>query len=92
MTHGPRIPGKRLLHSPGPTRLPDEVLQAMSRQPVGASRGRALLDAGAKTAQGAVAALGADSTATALISMTRPETPPREAAPMAVQAGKLRVR
>ena len=23
----PRIPGQRLLHSPGPTRLPDEVLQ-----------------------------------------------------------------
>jgi alanine-glyoxylate transaminase/serine-glyoxylate transaminase/serine-pyruvate transaminase len=30
----PRIPGQRLLHSPGPTRLPDEVLQAMSRQPM----------------------------------------------------------
>ena len=30
----PRIPGQRLLHSPGPTRLPDEVLHAMSRQPV----------------------------------------------------------
>jgi alanine-glyoxylate transaminase / serine-glyoxylate transaminase / serine-pyruvate transaminase len=29
-----RIPGHRFLHSPGPTRLPDEVLQAMSRQPV----------------------------------------------------------
>ena len=30
----PRIPGQRLLHSPGPTRLPDEVLHAMSRQPM----------------------------------------------------------
>lgn len=30
----PRLPGQRLLHSPGPTRLPDEVLQAMSRQPM----------------------------------------------------------
>ncbi len=28
-----RIPGQRLLHSPGPTRLPDAVLHAMSRQP-----------------------------------------------------------
>ena len=30
----PRIPGHRFLHSPGPTRLPDEVLHAMSRQPM----------------------------------------------------------
>ena len=30
----PRIPGQRALHSPGPTRLPDEVLHAMSRQPM----------------------------------------------------------
>jgi alanine-glyoxylate transaminase / serine-glyoxylate transaminase / serine-pyruvate transaminase len=29
-----RIPGQRFLHSPGPTRLPDEVLHAMSRQPM----------------------------------------------------------
>jgi alanine-glyoxylate transaminase / serine-glyoxylate transaminase / serine-pyruvate transaminase len=29
----PRIPGIRLLHAPGPTRVPDEVLHAMSRQP-----------------------------------------------------------
>jgi alanine-glyoxylate transaminase/serine-glyoxylate transaminase/serine-pyruvate transaminase len=28
-----RIPGLRLLHSPGPTRVPDEVLHAMARQP-----------------------------------------------------------
>jgi alanine-glyoxylate transaminase/serine-glyoxylate transaminase/serine-pyruvate transaminase len=28
-----RIPGTRFLHSPGPTRLPDEVLDAMHRQP-----------------------------------------------------------
>ena len=28
-----RIPGLRLLHSPGPTRVPDEVLAAMMRQP-----------------------------------------------------------
>ena len=30
----PRIPGHRFLHSPGPTRIPDEVLHAMSRQPM----------------------------------------------------------
>lgn len=30
----PRVPGHRFLHSPGPTRLPDAVLQAMSRQPM----------------------------------------------------------
>src|SRR3954471_13803000 len=30
---GVRIPGLRLLHSPGPTRVPDEVIAAMSRQP-----------------------------------------------------------
>ncbi|WP_395701082.1 pyridoxal-phosphate-dependent aminotransferase family protein [Aquabacterium sp.] len=29
----PRIPGRRLLHSPGPTPVPDEVLHAMLRQP-----------------------------------------------------------
>ena len=29
-----RVPGRRLLHSPGPTPLPDEVLHAMSRQPM----------------------------------------------------------
>jgi alanine-glyoxylate transaminase/serine-glyoxylate transaminase/serine-pyruvate transaminase len=29
-----RIPGMRLLHSPGPTRVPDEVVSAMARQPV----------------------------------------------------------
>ncbi|MGE0796887.1 MAG: alanine--glyoxylate aminotransferase family protein [Lautropia sp.] len=28
-----RIPGSRLLHAPGPTHLPDEVLDAMHRQP-----------------------------------------------------------
>lgn len=28
-----RIPGQRLLHSPGPTRVPDEVRDAMARQP-----------------------------------------------------------
>jgi alanine-glyoxylate transaminase/serine-glyoxylate transaminase/serine-pyruvate transaminase len=28
-----RIPGVRLLHSPGPTRVPDEVVNAMARQP-----------------------------------------------------------
>jgi len=33
MTHT-RIPGRRLLHSPGPTPLPDEVLHAMSVQPM----------------------------------------------------------
>ena len=30
----PRIPGHRLLHSPGPTHVPDEVLGAMHRQPM----------------------------------------------------------
>jgi len=34
MNPSPRIPGQRALHSPGPTRLPDEVLHAMSRQPL----------------------------------------------------------
>jgi alanine-glyoxylate transaminase/serine-glyoxylate transaminase/serine-pyruvate transaminase len=29
----PRIPGVRLLHSPGPTHVPDAVVHAMSRQP-----------------------------------------------------------
>lgn len=29
-----RLPGHRLLHSPGPTRLPDEVLHALTRQPM----------------------------------------------------------
>jgi alanine-glyoxylate transaminase/serine-glyoxylate transaminase/serine-pyruvate transaminase len=33
MTTRPRIPGVRLLHSPGPTRVPEEVLAAMLRQP-----------------------------------------------------------
>ncbi|MGH8798265.1 MAG: pyridoxal-phosphate-dependent aminotransferase family protein [Caldimonas sp.] len=28
-----RIPGRRLLHSPGPTHVPDEVVNAMARQP-----------------------------------------------------------
>ena len=34
MTTTPRIPGVRLLHSPGPTRVPDEVVNAMARQPI----------------------------------------------------------
>src|SRR5437868_6406624 len=29
-----RIPGRRFLHAPGPTPVPDEVLQAMSNQPM----------------------------------------------------------
>lgn len=29
-----RLPGHRFLHSPGPTRVPDEVIHAMSRQPL----------------------------------------------------------
>lgn len=33
MSHS-RIPGRRLLHSPGPTPVPDEVLHAMSVQPM----------------------------------------------------------
>ncbi|HEX7607034.1 MAG TPA: aminotransferase class V-fold PLP-dependent enzyme [Usitatibacter sp.] len=39
MTHpdessSPRIPGERFLHSPGPTHIPAEVLNAMHRQPM----------------------------------------------------------
>ncbi|WP_341908869.1 aminotransferase class V-fold PLP-dependent enzyme [Polaromonas sp. YR568] len=34
MNPAPRIPGHRFLHSPGPTRIPDEVLDAMHRQPM----------------------------------------------------------
>ncbi len=34
MTPETRIPGRRLLHSPGPTPLPDEVLHALMRQPM----------------------------------------------------------
>lgn len=33
MTHA-RIPGRGFLHAPGPTHLPDEVLDAMHRQPL----------------------------------------------------------
>ncbi|MDE2082214.1 MAG: aminotransferase class V-fold PLP-dependent enzyme [Burkholderiales bacterium] len=33
-TPAPRIPGRRFLHSPGPTPLPDAVLQAMAVQPM----------------------------------------------------------
>ena len=29
-----RIPGHRFLHAPGPTRVPNEVMEAMSRQPM----------------------------------------------------------
>ena len=32
--HSPRIPGRRLLHSPGPTPVPEAVLHAMSMQPL----------------------------------------------------------
>ena len=34
MMASPRIPGRRFLHAPGPTPVPDEVLQAMSNQPM----------------------------------------------------------
>jgi alanine-glyoxylate transaminase/serine-glyoxylate transaminase/serine-pyruvate transaminase len=34
MTRTPRIPGRRFLQSPGPSPVPDEVLHAMSRQPM----------------------------------------------------------
>lgn len=34
MNQAKRIPGHRFLHSPGPTRVPDEVVHAMSRQPM----------------------------------------------------------
>jgi alanine-glyoxylate transaminase/serine-glyoxylate transaminase/serine-pyruvate transaminase len=33
-SYSDRIPGQRSLHSPGPTRVPDEVVHAMSRQPM----------------------------------------------------------
>jgi alanine-glyoxylate transaminase/serine-glyoxylate transaminase/serine-pyruvate transaminase len=33
MNTSQRIPGRRFLHAPGPTPVPDEVIQAMSRQP-----------------------------------------------------------
>ena len=33
-TPTPRIPGRRLLHSPGPTPVPEAVLHAMSMQPM----------------------------------------------------------
>ena len=32
--HRPRVPGRRLLHSPGPSPVPDAVLHAMSQQPM----------------------------------------------------------
>jgi alanine-glyoxylate transaminase / serine-glyoxylate transaminase / serine-pyruvate transaminase len=34
MNDAARLPGHRFLHSPGPSRVPDEVLHAMSRQPM----------------------------------------------------------
>ena len=34
MTEPRRLPGHRFLHSPGPTRVPDEVQDAMRRQPM----------------------------------------------------------
>lgn len=34
MNDAARLPGHRFLHSPGPTRVPDEVQHAMSRQPM----------------------------------------------------------
>ena len=34
MTETQRIPGRRFLHSPGPTHVPDEVIHAISRQPM----------------------------------------------------------
>jgi len=34
MRSPPRIPGVRFLHAPGPTRIPDEVLDAMHRQSI----------------------------------------------------------
>jgi alanine-glyoxylate transaminase/serine-glyoxylate transaminase/serine-pyruvate transaminase len=34
MNEPARIPGRRLLHSPGPSPVPDEVLHAMMRQPM----------------------------------------------------------
>jgi alanine-glyoxylate transaminase/serine-glyoxylate transaminase/serine-pyruvate transaminase len=34
MTQTRRVPGRQFLHSPGPTPVPDEVIHAMSRQPM----------------------------------------------------------
>jgi len=42
MSSTDRIPGRRLLHSPGPTHVPDEVVDAMSRQPIDLADGRLL--------------------------------------------------
>lgn len=47
MTSAQRIPGRRLLHAPGPTPVPDEVLHAVMRQPLdhGDPRLAAMIDA-----------------------------------------------
>jgi alanine-glyoxylate transaminase/serine-glyoxylate transaminase/serine-pyruvate transaminase len=42
MSSTERIPGRRLLHSPGPTHVPDEVVSAMSRQPTDLADARLL--------------------------------------------------
>ncbi len=42
MSSTQRIPGRRLLHSPGPTHVPDEVVGAMSRQPTDLADARLL--------------------------------------------------
>src|SRR3954462_9913113 len=43
MNTAARIPGMRLLHSPGPTRVPDEVVNAMARQPTDLADPRVML-------------------------------------------------
>jgi alanine-glyoxylate transaminase/serine-glyoxylate transaminase/serine-pyruvate transaminase len=55
----PRIPGLRLLHSPGPTHVPDEVVHAMSRQPTDLADPR-LADLVAACESGMLALLGSD--------------------------------
>ncbi|HEY2187538.1 MAG TPA: aminotransferase class V-fold PLP-dependent enzyme [Caldimonas sp.] len=55
----PRIPGLRLLHSPGPTHVPDEVVHAMSRQPTDLADPR-LADLVTACESGMKALLGSD--------------------------------
>jgi alanine-glyoxylate transaminase / serine-glyoxylate transaminase / serine-pyruvate transaminase len=47
MSEPPRIPGRRFLHSPGPSPVPDEVLHAMSRQPMDLADPRVMATIGA---------------------------------------------
>lgn len=57
MSSSTRIPGRRFLHAPGPTHLPDEVLDAMHRQPMDLADPR-LADTIAACEQGLLRLLG----------------------------------